>query len=219
MKKLILLFTFIPIVASASVFDCLEPLQQSETTAIVRKIETQYVAINSISSTFIQQSSFVGLNKKDFSNGLVTFQKPGLMDWQYNEPSSQRFVSDGKIIWYYQPTLKQVTITTMSNTFKSDLPVTFLLGLGKLSSSFNVIKSCRTSEGTLLTLKPKNEAEESLSSFLLLINKDNKPLGSKITDIGGNETTILLTSPKYNQVENYNFTFEIPKGTDVIDNR
>jgi outer membrane lipoprotein carrier protein len=202
----------------AADLSCQNP--DSTTKGLVEGVEAAYLKITSISSDFFQTSYFVGLDKREVSKGTVSFARPGKMNWDYLEPDPQRFISDGKTIQFYQPKLNQVTLTSFKEAFSSELPVTFLLGIGSLSKSFTPLGVCKIPEGTLIKLAPKTE-DASLSSFLLLVDRTTlSPLGAKVVDLGGNETSIMLVGPKFNApIPSSTFDFKIPKGVDIIDNR
>jgi len=213
---LLICLSFRPIYAAD--FGCENPLPTPK--GLVEGVEASYLKTSSITADFFQTSFFAGLDKKEASKGTVQFARPGKMNWDYQEPDPQRFVSDGSTIYFYQPKLNQVTLTSFKEAFSSELPVTFLLGLGSLSKSFNALGICKSAEGTLIKLAPKAE-DASLSSFTLLVDKTSfSPLGAKIVDLGGNETSILLVAPKFNSsIPAVAFDFKIPLGVDVIDNR
>jgi outer membrane lipoprotein carrier protein len=199
-------------------FDCSSPAPTPQ--GLIEGIEAGYLKTTSITAQFFQTSFFVGLDKKEASKGTVEFARPGRMNWNYLEPDPQRFVSDGATIYFYQAKLNQVTLTSFKQAFSSELPVTFLLGIGSLSKSFNALGICNIEEGTLIQLAPKAD-DASLSSFTLLVDKKTySPLGAKVVDLGGNETSINLIAPKFNtSIPSASFDFKIPKGVDVIDNR
>jgi len=205
-------------VCFAGDFDCQNPLPTPK--GLIEGVEAGYLQTSSISADFFQTSFFVGLDKREVSKGSVWFARPGKMNWDYQHPDPQRFVSDGATIQFYQPKLNQVTLTSFKEAFSSELPVTFLLGLGSLSKSFNSLGICKIEEGTLIKLAPKAD-DASLSSFVLLVDRTSlAPLGAKVVDLGGNETAILLVNAKYNTpIPASAFEFKIPKGVDIIDNR
>lgn len=204
--------------ALAGDLDCKNPLPTPK--GLIEGVEAKYLKTSSISAYFLQTSFFAGLDKREVSRGSVQFARPGKMNWDYQDPTPQKFVSDGATIYFFQPKLNQVTLTSFKEAFSSELPVTFLLGLGSLSKSFDALGVCKIDEGTLINLKPKAE-DASLSSFTLLVDKTSlSPLGAKVVDLGGNETAILLVSPKFNTpIATSTFDFKIPKGVDIIDNR
>jgi len=183
-------------------------------------IEKRYKTFSSLKASFVQTSYFVGLDKREQSKGEVLFQKPGKMSWNYMDPTPQSFISDGKSISFYQPKLNQVTLSDFKESFSSEVPVTFLLGIGSLQASFEAVGSCKADGGLLIELKPK-KTDATLSNFYLLVDeKELTPLGAKVIDLGGNETTIRLIGPVFDSaIPASQFLFSIPKGVDVIDNR
>ncbi len=205
---------------SEASFDCLTPITREQAQSVAKRTERDYKSIRSLQARFVQDSYFAGLDKQERSQGKLQFLTPGRMDWDYSAPEPQRFVSDGDTLWYYQPTMNQVTLASFREAFSSDLPVSFLLGLGSLSKSFEIKSGCTTARGTLLTLSPR-EADPSLSDFKLLLDtKDSRPIGAKISDVGGNETTIeLFDVDTAVTLTPASFHFDVPRGVDVIDKR
>ena len=224
--KLLTLIVFLLLVAAtpagaATAFDCTGQTTKTESQGLIGKIENRYSAINDMAAAFSQESYLLGADERRYSIGTVKFLKPGRMDWLYGEPDVQRFVADGTNFWWYQPTLSQVTVTDFKAGFSSDLPVSFLLGLGKLSKSFKLESSCRGRRGLVLQLAPLNKTERSLDRFSLVVDgSDYTPIGAKITDAGGNETTIIFTEIVVNSgLSDKVFKFEPPKGIDIVDQR
>lgn len=219
-KKLLIVILVFSQVASAleESFVCAKSFENAQ---ILDLVEARYENIKSLSAKFKQESSFLGFAEKSESEGEVYFKKPGQMDWQYSTPEIQRFVSNGKTLWFYQPDLEQVTLSTFKESFSSELPVSFLLGIGSLHKTFTFKKSCLTAEGKiLLELLPKTE-DQSVQEFSLLVSSsDYLPQGAKIVDAGGNQTSIIMDKLVQNaDLGNLDFNFEIPRGVDVIDQR
>ena len=108
----------------------------------------------------------------------------------------------------------------LKKAFKSDLPVSFLLGVGRLGENFSLTKACKSEAGTVLNLEAK-KPDPNLQEFYLLVDRDKQiPIGAKIVDFGGNETSISFQDVELNTaLEDSKFSFDIPRGTDVIDQR
>lgn len=203
-------------------FHCQKQLPASEQQGMLAQVEKFYEGLQTLDGSFVQNSYTLGLNQREISKGKVFFKKPGLMDWWYHEPakSKQRFVADGKTLWIYQPEVSQVMIGDFQQSFSSDLPVSFLLGIGRLSERFQLETACQTEAGVALKLLPRKE-DASLEEFFLLVEaKTRAPLGARLVDAGGNETAIVFSGVRYNQtIDDAHFQFEIPRGVDVIDKR
>lgn len=204
-------------------FDCHQELSREQIQDegnLLAKVDKSYAKAAVLSAQFIQKSYFVGLDIEEVSRGNVDFAKPGKMNWQYTFPEKQRFVSNGVVFWFYQPDLNQVTLSDFKQGFQSDLPVSFLLGVGELESSFELKRVCKGDGLYLLDLTPQKE-EVSVSSLRLLVReKDFLPQGARILDIGGNETTIYLLNLELGKELPLNkFEFDMPRGVDIIDER
>ena len=99
---------------------------------ILSEVAKDFNSISSLKADFLQSSVLLGFNHSQSSEGRLIFKKVGMMDWHYISPEEQRFVTDGNTVWFYQKALNQVTISNFKNTFSTDLPVSFLLGLSSI---------------------------------------------------------------------------------------
>lgn len=213
-----IIFLNIPFGHADNLFVCEK--SDSHGIAKLKEIAHNFSKILSIKAGFEQKSLLLGLNQSADSKGSLVFKKPGKMDWEYLEPEEQRFVTDSKLVWFYQNSLNQVTIAPFQESFSSDLPVSFLMGISELDTSFKVIKSCLTKNGWVFELEPKLP-DQTLSKFMLLWDKNEKtPRAVKMTDIGGNETEIILKDVQTDvELPDERFAYVIPKGVDIIDRR
>lgn len=225
MNRLISLVIFAVIIvvpqSAAAQFVCQgQNLSTDKIADIVAKVEAGYRELKGLSAEFEQDSLFLGFSERIRSTGTVLFKKPGMMDWNYQSPEKQRFIADGKNLWFYQPKWNQVTVGKFQQSFQSGLPVSFLLGLGSLSQDFSVKRACKGTLGVVLELTPK-VTDPSLQVFKLLVDqKLNVPRGAHVVDVGGNETQIVFSNIETDvEVDDKQFQFTIPKGVDVIDQR
>jgi outer membrane lipoprotein carrier protein len=220
---------FISLVASSFVeaqdlssrFSCKLQIKQGDLKDLIPAVQASYETFNVLTASFTQESYYLGLNKNLQSKGKIFFKKPGKMDWEYIYPEEQKFIVDGKTLWFFQPDLNQVTIGDFENAFVTSLPVSFLLGIGKISNNFDLIEACKV-EGEHLLLQFRSKKEDpSLDKFFLLVRKgDLFPIGARILDIGGNDTTIFFESVDTQKLLNdEQFNFKIPSGVDIIDKR
>ena len=191
-----------------------------QTDEIINKIESAYSKLTSFKANFNQESYFLGLDRREQSNGLIYFIKPGKMHWHYQAPQEQKFISNGTIAWLYQPQMNQVTTMDFKHAFNSEMPVSFLLGIGTLRDTFVVKEACNTSHGIKILLTPKVSDQTIEQMHLLVDAKYFQPIGSRLENIGGNETSILFVNQDLKiQIPLEIFEFSIPKGVDIIDER
>ena len=219
---------FFPIVVAAQlqVFECArhKALTKAELNGAVDAVQKRYAALSGFNSDFVQYSFLAALEVSELSSGKVVFSKPGKMRWEYEKPDQQLFITKDQTLWLYQPADKQVLIDNFSAAFSSDLPVSFLMGLGDLSSAFKAVSGCKSEDGLVLELAPKGATstkEEGLKTMKLLVSpKDYTPNGAQIYDVAGNINSFVFGKLEPNpEIEASTFAAQFPPGTDVIDRR
>jgi len=106
------------------------------------------MAIHDVDTVFSQESTIASLEQTQSGSGRVKLRfdrvdpkKVPLVSfrWEYDLPTRQEIVSDGRTIWVYIPENNQVIesdITAVSQARPED-PLTFLTGLGNLSRDFS----------------------------------------------------------------------------------
>ena len=126
------------------VINALETPFQTGTDAALR--------ISDYSADFFQESKIASLDRLQRANGRVevAFDYPAgqrsetvaevKFRWQYDQPTTQEIVSDGKTLWVYLPENNQVIQSdiAMVNQARQNDPMTFLTGLGNLSRDFQI---------------------------------------------------------------------------------
>lgn len=167
--------------------------------------------INSLSANFTQQIKDQGNNEYQRLTGNLRLMKPNHLRWNIIAPMAQLVVSDGKLVWLYDPDLEQVVVQSFSNDFMAN-PISILLGnLDQLNSDFNVTRSDEYS----FSLKPKQ-----LNSLFIAIQlrfTDNVLSRIDYQDNFGQNTQLSLTQVKLNpSLAKTTFVFDIPQDVDII---
>lgn len=200
-------------------------LPAGEGAAVQKKLQAAYQGVSSLTAEFLQHSFLQALEVAESSSGLVSFQRPGKMAWDYQEPEVQQFIFADSTMWFYQKEQNQVLIDSAKDVLLSDLPISFLLGIGDISRDFNLVGACRREEGIVLELTPKVAGDEQsgkgLKGFQLLVEPERSlPIGARVVDLGGNVTTVLLRNVTTNaSLDQKRFTPSFPSGTDIQDRR
>lgn len=229
-RTLILAFSSFFLAATSSAqeraFDCPggKELSASAGKEIVEKVQKAYADVKGLKAQFVQASFIQALEVSEGSQGEVWFRKPGLMKWVYSDPEVQTFLVRDDTLWFYQQREQQVLVDQFKDVLISDLPVSFLMGIGDLSKDFSLQKACSGPEGTVLEFEPKGgqpqDEEKRLQSFRLLVGSNYMPSGARVSDAGGNTTAILLRKVDVNPaIPDETFAPDFPKGIDVIDRR
>ncbi len=199
------------------VFSCVDKKKIKNGLEIVRKSQSAYQAVSGLSAQFEQNSILLGMADTFKSSGSLKFLRPGKMNWEYTAPKIQKFVSNGETVWFYEPDVNQVTVGKLSKTFDSQVPVSFLLGVGDLEQSFDAKEVCIGPDGIILKLNSKVE-QPNLKSFSLLLDpKTYLPIGARIVDAGDTSTEFIFKDLKQETMQDDSlFTFEPPSGVDIV---
>lgn len=115
-----------------------DPRIEADVAALQRK----YSGMRDLQMDFVQSYGWPGRRPRTES-GQVFLRRPGLMRWEYREPSGKLFLSDGETIHFYLPDRKQVQKSRVGRSRDRRLPFLFLLGRGDLKKDFSRIEWAR----------------------------------------------------------------------------
>ncbi len=248
MKRLskILYLVLISVVVSA-------PAQAESVQDVINTLEIPFRndtpaadAIHDVEADFTQESSIASLDRTQQGGGRVTlrFEQQGggqvplvKFRWEYEHPTRQEIVSDGRTMWVYIPENNQVIESDISEVSRARAqdPLTFLTGLGNLSRDFLVrwASPNRDDDGNyILKLTPKTtttmfrELEVVVDRRAVLdytrsaVTGREFPIRSTTAiDPNGNKTVITFerNTIRLNRgVSSLNFRFIAPAGVDVV---
>ena len=157
--------------------------------------------IQTISSDFIQTNS----NGESFS-GIIKIKKPGLLLLDYNAPSNNKIISNGKEVALINKKNKTITYYNLEQ-----LPIKIFLDSNFSLSNFKIIKYQEDQKKIEFEINDKNNNNAGSIKFIF---QDSPLLIKKwiIKDIQGFETQIFLSNTTINsKLEDLNFKIEDPK--------
>ena len=190
---------------------------QPEVDSIIEGVQDFYAQAQDLRAQFSQSYYYKVYDRKQLSEGTVYFKKPGKMRWDYQKPSKKVFVSDGELLWVYEPEENQAFKQSLA---KAQLPValSFMSGQGKLKEAFNakLLKS-PNEQSYLLELIPKAH-EGDYKALRLTVNRQSyQVLASTVIDPVGNSNHLTFKNLKTNLgLPNSGFQFVPPKGLRII---
>jgi outer membrane lipoprotein carrier protein len=184
---------------------------------VIDRLQKSYDAAADFVADFQQETEVKTLNRSLKAFGKVTFKRPGKMLWRYEEPKGQFVLADGTHLYFYQPEHNQIIKTPLKNAFRSDIPLSFLLGIGNLKKDFNVTLKATEQAQHVLRLEPKGEAG-GFSEILLGVSKDSFDiLWASVRDSAGNLTMVRFSGMRKGVgVNDSLFRLEVPEGVDVV---
>ncbi len=215
LRKLILIILMMAIpFSSHSEETALPSMSVDEILARVEKIYTA----SSFSAAFIQASTIKAMEITDSASGKLYVQYPGKMRWEYLEPESQIIVTDGLQLWMYRPEDNQVMLGQASTFFSEGKGAGFLSDIRLLRKDFEItLEDIRFGDYYNLKLVPL-ETNWDIAYVHLLISRITFRI-AQVTTYNAYEdaTRIELVDLQFNEsFDDAFFTFEIPKGVDVL---
>ncbi|MBF0339802.1 MAG: outer membrane lipoprotein chaperone LolA [Magnetococcales bacterium] len=183
----------------------------------VQRLQTFMDRLRSVEAEFEQRLLDADAPEPKESRGQFSASRPGKFRWDYTAPYKQVIVSDGKMVWFYEPDLKQVTRSSAGRLEKT--PAGFLTSGKKLEEIFTwevtpgpgenqpTVMLRPLQEGSLhwiaITLHPQ---KEEITDFLV---EDSLKHRSRIRFLNWRANPDLPAE---------RFRFEVPKGVDLIEN-
>ena len=186
---------------------------------IVTRLQQRYDETRAFRAEFTQTMRVASIGASDESTGTVAFKKPGKMRWDFQTPHAQQIISDGTLLWIYQPEDRQVLKAPFKAGFVSTTPVSFLLGVGRITDEFRAGPDARGCTPTRLyvSLTAKNAAEDVGALAFGVDRATFDIVEAAVTDPLGNVTTLTFSDIARNvDVPDATFHFEPPPGVDVI---
>jgi outer membrane lipoprotein carrier protein len=185
---------------------------------IIDSLQKNYDATVDFVADFRQQTEVKTLNRKLTASGKLYFKRPGKMLWRYEEPKDQFVLADGKNLYFYQPDQNQVIKSPLQNAFRSDIPLSFLLGLGNLKKDFNATLKGIEENDYVLRLEPKGELG-GFSEVFIGVNRSKSDIDwVSVQDAASNVTTIRFSDMRKGVgVQESLFRFQVPDGVDIVE--
>ncbi|KNE27259.1 outer membrane lipoprotein chaperone LolA [Achromobacter spanius] len=146
--------------------------------------------------------------------GVFSFQRPGKFKWAVQKPYEQLVVSDGRVLFQFDPDLAQVTERKVDAAIGTS-PAAILFGSGSLEQSFDV--SALPSKDGVDWLRAKPRTADAGFSRVDIGMKDNLPVRVELLDSFGQTTRVDLSAINANPtLPAKEFQFTAPKGVDVV---
>jgi outer membrane lipoprotein carrier protein len=185
---------------------------------IVAKMQKRYDDAADFRARFTQTLTSAALKRTTNSSGEVMFKKPGRMRWDYEKPEKSSYVTDGGVLWLYEPDDRQAFKQDLKS---SQLPaaLSFLTGKGKLADEFDIALAGKTvTESYTLLLSPKKPQAQVKKIVFSVDPRTFDVRESEITDAQGNVNHIGFSDIRVNtRLPESLFKFTPPAGVRVID--
>jgi outer membrane lipoprotein carrier protein len=182
---------------------------------VLARLQRHYRDTNSFSAKFNEVITTVGAPKRERS-GVVSFRKPGRMRWEFAAPEVQTIVSDGEMLYSYDPELNQVVQTPLRQAIKSSSATSFLLGMGNINRDFKAAFVNSVASDGLVHLILDSKA----GGYQIEIGLDPKSynlMTLTLTDQLGDVTKVDFSDIHNNvTLPDSTFAFKTPAGADIV---
>ncbi|HEX2658226.1 MAG TPA: outer membrane lipoprotein chaperone LolA [Polyangia bacterium] len=197
------------------------PTARLDLATVIDRVQKKYDGAADFRASFNQTLTNTAFKRRTPSTGEVLLKKPGRMRWNYKTPDPKMYLSDGDLLWLYEPEDKQA--------FKQDLKTSqlpaalaFLTGKGKLANEFDITFAKDPVVGTakdyVLALVPK-QAQAQVKSMLFVVDPETFFVReTMIVDGQGNTNDLLFSDIKINnRLPDATFRWSPPAGVRVVD--
>ncbi|MXZ36051.1 MAG: outer membrane lipoprotein carrier protein LolA [Acidobacteria bacterium] len=193
-----------------------DPRIESDVAALQRK----YSGMRDLRMDFVQSYGWPGRRPRTES-GQVFLRRPGLMRWEYREPSGKLFLSDGETIHFYLPDRKQVQQSRVGRSRERRLPFLFLLGRGDLKKDFSRIEWAREKPffaGNRVLAATPGKAAGPLAEVLMEYDPGRMQLQRvALIERGGARNDFIFTNIRENAGLGKDlFEFQAPAGVEAV---
>ena len=109
---------------------------------VVGRVDDRYAKTQDLQGDFTQETIIEGFETGFKSTGRFYLKKPGLLRWDYLEPSKEHIYVDGDEVMMYVPEHQQVVKGTLTQIAASKGPPSTAFGCGE---TFETIHGCGVS--------------------------------------------------------------------------
>jgi outer membrane lipoprotein carrier protein len=192
-----------------------------ETAAQVEKLHQKYKSIKNFQVEFVQKTSnkmFKG--RGETSTGLLLFEKPGKMRWDYLTPTKQQIFMGNNQIAIYKPEDNQAIMAPLSGQIQSKDVLALLTGDGDIRKGFRITgrENPAAKESVSFELIPLDDSVGIERLLLTVSKKDFVIEQSVLYDLLGNSTEINYKNYRIdsNTFDPKTFSFTPPQGVEII---
>jgi len=201
------------------------PGRAQDVRQLARAVDEHYNHLRSLEAEFTE--IYRGDGPERVESGTLWLKKPRKMRWEYRSPEEKLFVSDGEIVWFYQPAERQLRKTSLKKLEDWRSPLAFLLGKTKLENELQglskaVDQSPLSPGNTILRGVPRAVIQGSTASRVSEVQVEvtalNQIVRIALLDADGGATEFRFAGLKENlEVSDSRFQFTPPPGVETVE--
>jgi outer membrane lipoprotein carrier protein len=180
------------------------------------ELDRAAAALPGAEAQFSQRFTPKGFKNGQVENGTVVFGPLPMMRWSYLHPEQKVFVFDGNRSWLYIASEKQVTVTTLDEKQRSELPFLLIGDPAARDRNFVVHETTRGSS-VVATLQPRAATAMIRNVTITIAATTHTIQRVAYSDREGNETTFDFSGFTKRSVTPDFFHFTPPAGVAVVE--
>ena len=193
----------------------LSVLIASAAFAAPAELDRAAAAMAGTEASFTHSFTPKGFKNSQIERGTVTFGAPPMMRWSYTAPDQKLFVFDGSRSWFYVPADRQVTVSSVDDARKRELPF-LLLGDAAARNKHFVLKE-RTQRGAVVTTLQSRNAAAAIRTVTLTTDAATHQVRRiEYSDRDGNRTAFDFSGYHPQRASADTFRFTPPAGVQII---
>jgi outer membrane lipoprotein carrier protein len=180
----------------------------------VQAIEAHYRDLVDLTAKAVQKNFLKSVEKTQKFEGTLAIKRPGKLRLEYT--NGQVIVVDGSDAWFYSKKSSQAIRRTFKDFEQANIPVAFLLGAGAIRQDFNVSVP-EADKPRMLDLVPK-KAGAAMKKLRLHSDEAGRITRMIVYDRSGNTSDVQFSDVTEGAgLDDAQFRFKVPKGTEVIE--
>jgi outer membrane lipoprotein carrier protein len=185
------------------------------TSARAAELDRAAAALAGTEAQFTQRFTPKGFKNSQSDSGSVVFGTLPMMRWSYSKPEQKVFVFDGNKSWFYLPAEKQVTVTTIDEQRRSELPFLIIGDPASRDRNF-VVRETTRGANVIATLQPRSASALIRNVTITIAAATHAVESVSYSDRDGNETTFSFSGFTRRAVTPEFFRFTPPAGVEVV---
>ena len=179
------------------------------------ELDRAAAAMSGSEASFTHRFTARGFKTSQVERGSVVFGALPAMRWSYTTPEQKLFVFDGNNSWFYVPGDKQVTVGTVTDARKRELPF-LLLGDAAARDKYFSVKEQKRGNTVVTTLQPRAKGAVVRSVTVTIAPVTHLIQRIDYTDRDGNQTSFEFSGYHRRAATADTFKFTAPAGVQVI---
>ncbi|MCK6261980.1 outer membrane lipoprotein chaperone LolA [Vibrio sp. ZSDE26] len=145
--------------------------------------------------------------------GKVEIARPSQFRWETTYPDENSLISDGETLWYYSPFIEQVSLYWQEQAVEQTPFVLLTRNVESDWNNYNV-----SQQDDRFTLTP-TAVDSTQGQFQIDINNKGVVKGFNVIEQDGQRGLFTFNNVKLDRPSPERFTFNIPEGVEVDDQR